>query len=95
MVHTFEVEDKTGRRIRLTKERWKHITQEHPNIQNFEELKETLINPLKIMPSTYDPENVQYYYKFNKKKKRYLMVAVKYLNGEGFIITTYYMRNIK
>lgn len=95
MSNIFNITDKSGRKIRLTKERWQHITQEHPGITNPEELKETLTNPLKITPSKYNTDNVCYYYRYNKNLKRYLMVAVKYLNGDGFIITSYHMRKIQ
>lgn len=94
MPHIFVVEDKTNRKIRLTKERWKHIVNEHPEL-SVEEIKETLMNPLMIKSSKYDPKYVRWYYKFNKTKKRYIFVSVKYLNGEGFIITAHYMRKIK
>lgn len=91
----FEIFDKTRRKLRLTMERWKHIAQEHPNIENIDEIKEALISPTRIKPSHYDSEEVSYYYRYNKEKRRYLMIAVKYLNGDGFIITAYYTRNIK
>ena len=94
-MNIFEIVDKTKRKIRLTKEQWKHIVHEHPTINNVEEIKLTLIEPLKIRPSKHNPEQVSWYYRFNKEKKRYMLVAVRYLNGDGFIITTYYMRNIK
>ena len=95
MIHIFEVTDKSGRKIRLPKERWKHIQEEHSRINDPEELKHTLINPLKITPSKYDPETVRYYYRYNKNLKRYLFVAVKYLNGDGFVVTSFYRRNIE
>ena|SRR3989338_11682029 len=92
----FEVIDKSGRKIRLTKERWKHITQEHPDITDLEELKSILKSPLSIRPSKYDPDHVVWFYSHhNKTTKKYLLVAVKYLNGEGFIITSYYTRKIQ
>ena len=94
MIHIFEIVEKSGRKIRLTEERWKHIANEHPSISH-EEIKNVLIGPIVIKPSKYDPAHVRWYYSFNKVKKLYLMVAVKYLNGEGFVITAYYMRNIK
>jgi len=90
----FEIIDKSGRKIRLTKEQWKHITEEHSRINDPEELKQTLSNPTKITPSKYDPDNVHYYYRYNKLIKRYHFIAVKYLNGDGFIITSFYRRNI-
>ncbi|MAE13349.1 hypothetical protein CMO92_02180 [Candidatus Woesearchaeota archaeon] len=91
----FEIRDKTGRNIRLTKERWKHIVEEHPNITNSDLIERALVCPDKISPSRYQPESVQYYYLYIKRFKRYLMVGVKYLNGEGFIITAYYLRKIR
>ncbi len=84
-----------SRKIRLTKERWRHITTEHPDVTDIEEIKATIQKPLTVTPSVYDPENVAWNYRYNKDKKRYLMVAVKYLNGEGFIITSHYTRKIK
>mgnify|MGYP001578545673 FL=1 len=88
------VSDYSGRKIRFPAERWKHIIAEHPDVSEPEEIKETLLNPLKITPSKYSPENVCYYYRYLKPRKRYLLVAVKYLNGEGFVITAYYRRTI-
>ena len=43
-------------------------------------------------------ENVSYYFKYLKHaaySKKYLLVAVRYLNGKGFIITAYLETNIK
>ena len=98
MEYVFEVIDKSGRKIHLSKERWRHINTEHPELANyFEELKETLVNPSKITTYIYD-ENIKYYYKYLKEPNlttKYLLVIVKYLNGKGFIITAYFMRNIK
>ncbi|HLD07323.1 MAG TPA: hypothetical protein VJC16_07390 [Candidatus Nanoarchaeia archaeon] len=91
----FEIGDKTGRKIRLTRTQWKHISHEHPTVTNIEEIKETLQKPIRIKPSAYDPLSVAGYYWFNKDRKRYLCVSVKYLNGEGFVITAFYMRNIR
>lgn len=95
MTYLFEVIDRTGRKIRLPTERWKHIVQEHPRLQNIEEIKEAVMNPLKITLSKYNPEQVRYYYRFDKNQKRYLLVAVRYLNGDGFIITAFFRRNIQ
>jgi hypothetical protein len=91
----FLVLDKTGRNIRLTKERWNHIKQEHPDIQNNTDIKDVLLTPLKITPSKYNPNKVAYYYSYKKKLRKYLFVSVKYLNGDGFVITSYYMKKIQ
>ena len=90
MAWIFEIKDKSGRKIHLSDERWKHITKEHSVLANrMEDIKDVLSNPLSIKTSKYD-ENVRYYYKYHKKLSKYLMVSVKYLNGEGFIITAFY-----
>ena len=70
MVDIFEVIDKSKRKIRLSTERWKHIQAEHSQINDIEELKQALVNPLKITLSKYDPERVCYYYRYNKTNKR-------------------------
>lgn len=92
----FEVIDKTGRKIRLSKKQWAHIRQEHPEVENEEVIKETLQKPTKI---TFPYEgNKQYYYKYYKHRNfpdKYLLVIVNYLNGEGFVITAHYVINIK
>lgn len=92
MVNVFETIDKTGRKIRLTKERWTHITSpQHPHayMTNYlEEIKHALVRPDIIRTSIYDENKVNYYF-FLKEKKKYIKVIVRYLNGEGFVITTY------
>lgn len=89
----FEVIDKKGKNIRLTKSGLNHIKRDHPDV-NIEEIKLTLEMPTKITTSVYD-NNVKWYYRFNKVLNEYLLVAVKYLNGDAFIITAYYTRKIK
>ena len=84
----FEVNDISGRQIRLTLERWKHIARKHPEI-HINEIIIVLTTPLIITLSEYD-ESVHYYFRFNKKHGSYLLVLVKYLNGEGFVISSYY-----
>ena len=94
MNYVFEVKDKIGRKIHLSKERWKHIRIEHPEIIEPEEIKRVLIDSNKLLKSNRDP-NVRWYYFYNKKRKRYLKVSVKYLNGEGFVITAHYTTKIQ
>ena len=61
----FVTGDETGRSIRLTDERWKHIIEEHPDVA-IEEIKATVKAPTKITPSSYNTENVCYYSKVHK-----------------------------
>ena len=96
MGNIFEVMDKNGRRIRLSKRQWSHIRQDHPEIENEEVIKITLVKPDKI---TQPYEGTKYYYyKYFKERKdpdKFLVTIVNYLNGEGFIITAFYVNYIK
>src|SRR3989338_1756475 len=88
----FEVTDKTGRKIRLTKEQWAHIRKKHPEVENSNEVGETIINPDKITYPKFD-EAIGCYYKYFKQRPspdKFLLVLVKYLNGDGYVITAYY-----
>jgi hypothetical protein len=93
MQNVFEIIDKTGRKIRLTKERWNHITK-HSYMTNYlEDIKKALENPTTIMDQKFDKTMKNYYFHY-KLKNRYLLVGVKYLNGEGFVTTAFITRKI-
>ena len=77
MSNIFEIRDKANKKIRLTVEKQKHIAAEHPDITNIEEIKDTIINPLIVKQSKYDPKSVRWHYSFNKNRKRYILVAAK------------------
>ena len=88
----FEITDKTGRKIHLSSERWEHIC-EHKGMDKYlEEIKETLNYPMKIVQhkegELYDYYN---YYKHRKSKNKFLKVVVKYLNGDGFVLSAYFV----
>lgn len=88
--YIFEVVDKSGRRIRLTRERWAHITTSHPDMADkIEEIKLTLIKPTIIVPNKYD-DNKRNYYRYQKRTKDYILVIVRYLNNEGYIASAFY-----
>ena len=94
MNYVFEVKDKTGRKIRLTKKIWSKIRKKHYEIEDEELIIETLNKPDKI--KDYD-ENIVYYYKYYKNRplpKRFLLVIVKYLNGKGIVVTSYFVDKI-
>ena len=94
MGRIFEIGDKSGRAIYLTHERWTHI-QKHLEMPNqLELIKDTLLHPDKITIVDYDP-NVRFYYRYYKERREYLFVSVKYLNGKGYIITSFYTDKIK
>ena len=49
MENIFEVVDKTGRKIRLTKKQWSHITKGHKYMVNYlEDIEKALIRPIRI-----------------------------------------------
>ena len=93
MADIFEIIDKSGRKIRLTKERWEHILKHKGMEQRLDDIKETLVNPTAISRHKYD-ENRRNYYLYYKGRKRYLLVAVKYLNGNGYVSTSFIARKI-
>ncbi len=89
-----EIVDIYGRRIHLSRERWSHILK-HPEMANqMEQIRETLEHPDTIIHSQSDPQ-VHFYFKYYKEKREYLFISVKYLNGDGFIITSHYTDKIK
>ncbi len=97
MENIFEIIDKTSRKIRLTKRQWSHIRKKHPEVENHEEIIKAIRNPDKIIKNLYD-ESINHYYKYFKEKKspnQFLLVLVKYLNGDGFVVTAYFEKNIK
>ena len=92
-----EIIDKSGRKMHLSKERWRHIRKKHPEVEDLEQIKETIENPDKITEYSFD-EDVHYHYKFYKNTKpslKYLLVIVKYLNNSGYIISAYFKSYIK
>lgn len=57
MPNIFEIIDKTGKTIYLTKERWAHIRKDHPQVEQ-EEIEITLKTPIKILQTNEE----KYYY---------------------------------
>ena len=94
----FDTVDRSGRKIHLSKERWSHINKEHPELAaHLEDIKGTLKSPNKFVMPGFDG-SIRYFYKYLKNRQsraRYLLVIVKYLNAHGFIITSYFVRNIR
>jgi hypothetical protein len=91
----FEVKAAFEKKIRLTEERLNYILFKHPEISNkTDKIRCTLIRPDLIRKSQYNPD-VWLYYKFYKRLKKYLTVAVKLFNREGFVITSYITDRIK
>lgn len=85
----FEVKDILSRRIRTTKDYWQKIkTLKHRELKyGIKEVKKTLIKPDEIRISVTDGTILIY----TQKQEKYdiLIVAVKVLNGDGFLVTVY------
>tara|TARA_Y100000310_G_scaffold160325_1_gene160061 strand:- start:1041 stop:1331 length:291 start_codon:yes stop_codon:yes gene_type:complete len=96
MVRLFEIEDKFGRLIHLSKERWQHICKFHSEVGNYlEDIKKCIQKPTKFIQKDKDKLNYYYIYLKHKKSPNYLLAIVKYLNNHGFIITVYFTCSIK
>ena len=93
MPRVFETKEKSGRTVYLSSERLHHILKHPEMVNQLEQIKDTLYQPDKITRVEYDPD-VRFYYRYYKEKGQYLFVSVKYLNGEGFIITSFYTDKI-
>jgi len=94
MDYVFEVLDKTGRKIHLSKERWDHITTKHKNMPDkMDDIRKALTNPTIIVPHKY-AEDMRNYYLYYKSNRTYLLVSVKYLNGEGYVATSFITKKI-
>ncbi|MBI2576973.1 hypothetical protein HYV84_07180 [Candidatus Woesearchaeota archaeon] len=95
MDEVFRILGRHGKEIYLSKERWAHIVSEHPEVAPyFPEFEPALRNPGAVKQFSEDP-SIFYFYRFIKPKRRFLLVIVKYLNGEGFVITAYLVRHIQ
>ncbi|MFH1234565.1 MAG: PBECR2 nuclease fold domain-containing protein [Candidatus Diapherotrites archaeon] len=91
----FEVLAIFGKKIILGEERLAHILQSHPEMRgHLSKLTRALESPDEIRASQYDAK-VWLHYKFYKSLDKYIVAAVKVLNGNGFIITAYMTDRIK
>jgi hypothetical protein len=94
MNNVFEAIDKFDRKIRLTKKQWEHIRKDHPDVEG-EEIRQTVLESFKIMRGERERYFYYKYFKYKKSPARFLRVIVKYLNGDGFIMTSYFVKDIK
>ena len=78
--YIFEITDKSGRIIHLSKERWnEHIKIEHPNMVEIEEIIHILKNPDTFVQINEEKGHYYKFYKNRKSKSKYLKIIVKYL----------------
>lgn len=87
------IETKDRKKIVLHDKQWMHIKHRHPEMANrLNDVEETVRNPTKAVKHS---DSTTKFYRFIKKEKKYIMVAAKLLNGEGFIITAYPTKKIQ
>ena len=91
----FEIKDVFGRKIRTTTDYWHKIkTLKHQELRySVTEVKKTITNPDEIRVSITDETIFLYAKRFGKYD--ILIVAVKVLNGNGFIVTAYQTKEYK
>jgi hypothetical protein len=89
--------DYQGRPIRLTAERLEHV-RKHPEMGGQEEkIAQTLSQPDTVIIGELD-ESVWHYHRLYERTpvtKKYLLVAVKYLGNDAFVITAFFTDRIK
>jgi len=88
-----EVTSKLNKKIALDEENWKHIIDNHAELENRQhDIILTLKSPVAVL---YDKDSDNYrYYKFFKSLQKYLLVIAKHFNDSGFIITAFYVSKI-
>ena len=92
MTKIFEVKAKDGRLVRLTEKQWLHINFRHPEMQSLvAEIEKALIDPTAI---TQLSAEIAKFYKFIKDENKYIVVVVRVLNGDGFVVTSYKTKRI-
>lgn len=93
MENVFEIKDKSGRTIHLSKERWSHIKSKHSNVDNYEIIYNTITNPERVIQINEYRIIFYRYIKHRKESAKFLKVIVKYLNDTGYVVTSYFVRN--
>lgn len=92
-----ELRDFEGRRLRLSKERERHIL-EHPEMKAMMPvIEETLQAPEKVVQSLSDPE-ARLYYRFYRETpvgEKYICVTVKVRREGPFVLTAYLTDRMK
>ena len=92
-----KVRSKLEKVIRLDEDRWRHVLG-HPEMENQRsKVKETLVDPDEIRESVRSSSIWLFYklYTGTPVSKKYLLVAVQVLNGEGFIVTAFFTDKVK
>lgn len=90
----FEVVSKLDRRIRVSQSYWDYVVNvKHPSMRGLQEfVKSSLTEPIEVRRSKRDPSVHLHYGRF--EEKLLCCAVVKFLNGDGFMITAYLTRRM-
>ena len=93
----FTVKSILDKKVRLTHTQWNHTIFRHMELQGQEEKVKQTLQQLQIVFYSASDDNYHYYrlYSTTPVTKKYLLLIVKHLNGEGFIITAFFLREIR
>ena len=92
-MNIFSVRSKSNKIIRLTDTIWNKISKEHLEFEDkyLEEMKETIRNPDYIVEGWQKELLALKWCDIAPAKPKYLCVVYRELNGEGFIITAFFI----
>lgn len=87
------VSDFAGRSVRLTKERWGHIVDGHPELAPYRKaILDALVQPTKHLGGRAASE--EWYYLAEVGPSNWLKVVVSYENSQGTVITAFARRSM-
>lgn len=86
-----------GKKVRLTETQWLHIVFYHPELREEQnKIEKTVSEPDAIMRGAIETARVYYkFYRSTPVASKYLVVVVKMLDEEGFIVTSYFTERMK
>lgn len=84
--------DYSGRSIRLTDERWRHILDHPEMVDQRERLEKTLSTPDFVIATFSDEAVLAYHrlYEHTPVTRKFMVVAVKTLLHDAFVVTAFY-----
>jgi len=93
----FEVKSYDGKRIRLTQVQWLHTVFFHPEVEGEQDkIKHVLKEPEVVVEgATVDTRICYRMFRATPVSRKYLAVLVKVLDGEGFIMTSYFTERVR
>lgn len=93
----FEVKAYNNKKIRLTDVQQTHILFFHPEVEaEQEKMKDVLKNPEIVIEGATEDTRICYkFYPYTSVASKYLAVVIKVLDGEGFIVTSYFTEKVR